>query len=192
MAEDDFDRPDPRFQIVGDPRQLAEARSVRAVAALEQVVVMPQYLEHPEHHRHCIEVTRRVVVQALQQLDDALEVARFAHVGLVEHAAVDETHDQDPVLVVDQFGRHADREGRVAARDLVAPRNQVDRVVFAETHDEVAGAVAHAEVQVGHAAAQGFDFDRALPARQRRDARLDGFVHAPVILVAERSMIASA
>ncbi len=62
-----------------------------------------------------------------------------------------------------QLRRDIDGERGLAGGNLVGARDQVNRVVLAEAHDEITALVADLEIEIGHAAAECCDADMALP-----------------------------
>ena len=111
-------------------------------------------VEDPEGEHRPADVARHFAVHALQQRQDLAERSRVADVGGGAGAALDVAHDQDAGLGVDDLGRDAGGESRLAGGALVEAHDLVDGDVVADADDVALAGVLDDEIDVGGAAAQ--------------------------------------
>jgi hypothetical protein len=153
VPKHDFDGADRGFELLVYFGELGKPGSVGTITLYQQVVVVTQYLEYPEHDRNLVELPGYLVVKAFHKFDDALQIVIDTHVGLIENFTFDKSDYQDTRFVVHQFRAYANFKGGLTTRNFIGAGNQVDRIVFTESHHELFGAIDDLEIEISHAPA---------------------------------------
>jgi hypothetical protein len=96
------------------------------------------------------------IVANLDQVDDTFQVLLLAHIIFRKRVPFYESHDEDPVCVIDNLGRDAGGVGCARGRNFVKSHYTVKRDVVAYPDNKTLALVVNNEIGIGNAAGQRF------------------------------------
>jgi hypothetical protein len=98
------------------------------------------------------------MVTGLDQGHDPFQVLLFTHVLFRKRSPFNESHDDDPVIAIDNFGRDAGGMRRTRSRDFVKSHDAMNGDIVAHPNDKTLALIVNDKIGVGNAATQRFRF----------------------------------
>jgi hypothetical protein len=169
VAEDEIDGADCKLELCYFVEKLRQARGIAAAALGKGMRVVTDDVEDPEGQRRTAEVLRQLAMDSLQEWHDRGKACRVADILRGAGTPLDEAHDEDARLRMDDFGRDPGTMGGLTRRPLVEAHHMVDRDIVADTDDEALAGVLDQEIDIGDPAGEPHRLDRALPDGQFLD-----------------------